>query len=648
MKRSCWLFIFTVLGLLWPRFAQPSEAGFCLDLKGFDAESAGRARQELIGLLRRLGFEASDIGGTGGECFEIGSGQVVVLEIRCVQVGKLVRLSLKMQGRGGESCDEKQMRRIEGDMVFRSFTDLFEKCLSQIPKKSERPPLRTAPPKADTDRSAGTTSATMKPQAPILVVFDVEDRGAGVTPEVLDNLTDYLAITMAEANFQVVPRARLKERLSEQKRESYRTCYNEACQIELGRELAAQKALSSRILKIAQTCQVGATLYDLRRAATEKAASAEADCSEESLLEAVKAIGRRLVGPAAAAKPIASAKPPPSPTKPPRASLLVETNPTGAEVLLNDKPAGKSPLSGNLKPGAYKVTIRLEGYTSEERRLKLEPGKESRLKVVLRDERPGELSVVVNPPGALVEIRKGGETLARGRAPAAWQMEAGSYRIVISYRGYKTHKKDVTVEHGKQTSLSATLKKPTPGHLVVKTDPEGATARLRRLGKRNADVPSSELGKTPVESDLEAGRYSVEASLDGYEKMHRVVVIEHGKINEVSFSLSKVYPMNPYKKWGHVAFWSGAGLMAFGGLAASQARSAAEDYKSGDPASDDHSRTWAGLMYAGLGLGFASVVTGIILWTRSPGDREWFEKNKATVFVESTGSGLTLSLRGWW
>ncbi|RME22162.1 MAG: hypothetical protein D6806_13390 [Deltaproteobacteria bacterium] len=130
--------------------------------------------------------------------------------------------------------------------------------------------------------------------APIVAVFDMEDRGSGLKPEVLENLTEYLSVLLAERGYKVIPRDQIKQRLVEQKKESYKSCYDQSCQIELGRELAAQKALATRVIKIADTCQVAATLFDLKKAATDRAASAEAECTEKSLLQAVRKIAEKL------------------------------------------------------------------------------------------------------------------------------------------------------------------------------------------------------------------------------------------------------------------------------------------------------------------------------------------------------------------
>jgi hypothetical protein len=131
-------------------------------------------------------------------------------------------------------------------------------------------------------------------EGPIVAVFDLEDRGSGLSQSVLDNLTDYLTVLLAESGYQVIPRDKIRDRLKGEQAESFKECYDQSCQIEMGRELAAQKILATRILKIADTCQLTATLFDLRRAATEKAASSEATCDEKSLLGALKTIASKL------------------------------------------------------------------------------------------------------------------------------------------------------------------------------------------------------------------------------------------------------------------------------------------------------------------------------------------------------------------
>ena len=127
-------------------------------------------------------------------------------------------------------------------------------------------------------------------EKPIVAVFPIEAQEVKLPPRILKALNvllpNYVAATEA---FQVIPPRDLKERLSQQKKASYKLCYDQKCQIELGRELAAQKILSTQITRIGKKCVVTSSLYDLKKAATERGAAIEGKCSEEGLLASVQA-----------------------------------------------------------------------------------------------------------------------------------------------------------------------------------------------------------------------------------------------------------------------------------------------------------------------------------------------------------------------
>jgi hypothetical protein len=133
---------------------------------------------------------------------------------------------------------------------------------------------------------------------PIVAVFDIEDNGVGLAKATLTRLTDYLSMNLATTgHYQVVPRSQLKMRLDEEKKESYKECYDQSCQISIGRELAAQKSLSTMIAKIGSRCTVTAVLYDLRRATGEGGATTEGGCSEDNILKSIQSVIAQLPRP---------------------------------------------------------------------------------------------------------------------------------------------------------------------------------------------------------------------------------------------------------------------------------------------------------------------------------------------------------------
>lgn len=132
---------------------------------------------------------------------------------------------------------------------------------------------------------------------PVVAVFDFKARGIKVHKETLVSLTDYLAAQLAGTGaFAVVPRGQIKRRLARQKVASYRRCYDQSCQIAIGRELAAAKSLAPTLMRLGRRCVVTLTLYDLRRAATDRAATVEGGCSEGDFTASVRAAVDKLVG----------------------------------------------------------------------------------------------------------------------------------------------------------------------------------------------------------------------------------------------------------------------------------------------------------------------------------------------------------------
>ncbi|MBN2496741.1 MAG: formylglycine-generating enzyme family protein [Deltaproteobacteria bacterium] len=157
------------------------------------------------------------------------------------------------------------------------------------------------------------SSLSAPPERPVLAVFDIEVRGPQFTPETLSRLTDYLGSLMARRGYQVVPRSQLKERLLEVKRGSYRECFDESCQIEVGKELAAQKTLSAQVLKLGKKCKVALNLFDLKKSASEGAGTASGDCGEDEVVSSLEAAVKDLCGDGLAVAPGAVAGGPGAP-----------------------------------------------------------------------------------------------------------------------------------------------------------------------------------------------------------------------------------------------------------------------------------------------------------------------------------------------
>lgn len=129
----------------------------------------------------------------------------------------------------------------------------------------------------------------------VIAVFDLEDLRKTLGAGDAEQLTEYFAVQLSSVGYKVVPRSQLRERLGAEKEQSYNACYDEACQIDLGKAVAAQKSVATRLLKVGSSCAITATLYDLRTETTELAASVDTRCGQEELFGGLRALAQKLI-----------------------------------------------------------------------------------------------------------------------------------------------------------------------------------------------------------------------------------------------------------------------------------------------------------------------------------------------------------------
>lgn len=145
-----------------------------------------------------------------------------------------------------------------------------------------------------------TFTAAPTSAAPVMAVFTVRDERAATeraSATTLQSMTTYLASLLTQSRtYRVVPSSDLQRALQDTKRDSYQACYDERCQIEIGKAVAAALSLDTRIGRVGSSCVVTADVYDLREEASTQAASARGACTEDALTNALEQIVQQLVG----------------------------------------------------------------------------------------------------------------------------------------------------------------------------------------------------------------------------------------------------------------------------------------------------------------------------------------------------------------
>jgi hypothetical protein len=174
----------------------------------------------------------------------------------------------------------------------------------------------------------GAASAQSKPK---IAVMTVGDQTRTLGESLLESLTDALRTQLAgTGQFVVIDKSRqaaaLKRLVREQKRESYKACYDNRCQIPLGQALAADSILRTKVTQVGSFFLINAELVDLAKEAVTSAAQARAyvkprEGRDDRLLRAITDLSRQLGGGTTAPEvtpPDRVTPPPPLPLPPPR------------------------------------------------------------------------------------------------------------------------------------------------------------------------------------------------------------------------------------------------------------------------------------------------------------------------------------------
>jgi hypothetical protein len=155
------------------------------------------------------------------------------------------------------------------------------------------------------------------------------------------------------------------------------------------------------------------------------------------------------------------------------ANLTVRSRLPGAEVFVNGKSAGKTPLSTSLAmpAGQYDIELRRPGYTTAQQRLTLAEGATGEVAFDLRVD-----TAALSNDGVFFALDLGQkdaelfvdqEHLGPYKAPV--RLPIGPHRVRVEAAGFMPFERDVTLERGKNNVLSGRLE-PTPERRAAHDD----------------------------------------------------------------------------------------------------------------------------------------------------------------------------------
>ncbi|HOX42591.1 MAG TPA: hypothetical protein PK668_03285 [Myxococcota bacterium] len=180
--------------------------------------------------------------------------------------------------------------------AFRDRLSLNRSEILGLLARSAPPPVPAAPPRALLEERPASAS--------IAVVFQIRDVTGLFGAPLMEQLTEILSTQLvAQLGLRVTSAEQLRGQLTEVKVASYKECFDRACQIELGKALAANKAVAASLLRFGQSCSLSVTILDIRSEATERAASVKLPCLEAELPDGVLRVVQALQKPAASGAP---------------------------------------------------------------------------------------------------------------------------------------------------------------------------------------------------------------------------------------------------------------------------------------------------------------------------------------------------------
>ncbi len=208
---------------------------------------------------------------------------------------------------------------------------------------------------------------------------------------------------------------------------------------------------------------------------------------------------------------------------------FVELPPMTASVLIASEPSGADVVFEGLKVGATPLVIAdLESgdYTAE-----VSKGGRAPVNVVwsIRDSRPqrvvaklsstlGKLIVNTEPAGALILI-DGREI---GVSGYEGDLEEGNYTLRLEKEGFGAFEQKISISRGETTRVNVDMKQP-PGALKIISNPSGASVFID--GERK--------GETPLTlPDMAPGSYQLELTLPGYSMAALPVTVRSGETTE--------------------------------------------------------------------------------------------------------------------
>lgn len=221
-------------------------------------------------------------------------------------------------------------------------------------------------------------------------------------------------------------------------------------------------------------------------------------------------------------------------------TLNITSKPAGANVLVNGKPFGVTPIAAAGVPkGRVSVSLSKEGWQTQSREILVKAGDGQECFFELMP-LPASLRLVATPPEARFYVA--GDPMGRGPVEMK-NLEEGEYLVRVECDGYAPEERKVFVARGKTAFEEFNLQE-IVGGLELRTIPAGAMVVID--GKRKGFTEGAP-GNPNAASDLftvsgvAEGRHTLVVKCDGYAEHVEKIEIKSGQTVEKKIKLRKEF-----------------------------------------------------------------------------------------------------------
>ena len=200
------------------------------------------------------------------------------------------------------------------------------------------------------------------------------------------------------------------------------------------------------------------------------------------------------------------------------ASVLIASEPSGADVVFEGLKVGATPLViADLESGDYTAEVSKGGRAPVNVVWSIRDSRPQRV-VARLSSTLGKLIVNTEPDGARVFL-DGREV---GVSDYEGDQEEGNYTLKLVKEGFGAFEQKIAISRGETTRVNVDMKQP-PGAVKITSNPPGALVFLD--GERK--------GETPLTlPDMAPGSYQLELSLPGYSMAALPVTVRSGETTE--------------------------------------------------------------------------------------------------------------------